>query len=37
MACGSGGPALHVAQVTGCRVTGVDINESGIVVETPRA
>ena len=30
VACGSGGPALHVAQVTGCRVTGVDINESGI-------
>jgi cyclopropane fatty-acyl-phospholipid synthase-like methyltransferase len=30
VACGSGGPALFAAQSTGCRVTGVDINESGI-------
>jgi ubiquinone/menaquinone biosynthesis C-methylase UbiE len=30
VACGSGGPALHAARVTGCRVTGVDINENGI-------
>ena len=30
VACGSGGPALFIAQTTGCHVTGVDINESGI-------
>src|SRR3954469_16265600 len=30
VACGSGGPAMFIAQSTGCRVTGVDINESGI-------
>ena len=30
IACGSGGPALYMARETGCRVTGVDINESGI-------
>src|SRR3712207_3179477 len=30
VACGSGGPALFIAQTTGCRVTGVDMNESGI-------
>jgi SAM-dependent methyltransferase len=28
--CGSGGPALFLARETGCRVTGVDINEAGI-------
>jgi ubiquinone/menaquinone biosynthesis C-methylase UbiE len=28
---GSGGPALFVAQESGCAVTGVDINENGIV------
>jgi len=28
--CGSGGPALFVAQTLGCNVTGIDINESGI-------
>ncbi len=30
VACGSGGPAVFMAQTTGCRVTGVDINASGI-------
>ncbi len=30
IACGSGGPALFMAETTGCRVTGVDINEAGI-------
>ena len=30
IACGSGGPALFTAETTGCRVTGIDINESGI-------
>jgi SAM-dependent methyltransferase len=28
--CGSGGPALFVAHESGCKVTGVDINENGI-------
>src|SRR5262245_58435027 len=28
--CGSGGPALFLARERGCRVTGVDVNESGI-------
>jgi SAM-dependent methyltransferase len=28
--CGSGGYALQVAGAVGCRVTGVDVNESGI-------
>jgi cyclopropane fatty-acyl-phospholipid synthase-like methyltransferase len=28
--CGSGGPALFLARETGCRVTGVDVNEAGV-------
>lgn len=28
--CGSGGPALFLARLTGCRVTGIDVNEHGI-------
>jgi ubiquinone/menaquinone biosynthesis C-methylase UbiE len=28
--CGSGGYALHLAEITGCRIMGLDINESGI-------
>lgn len=28
--CGAGGPALFVAQQTGCHVTGLDIDEQGI-------
>ncbi len=30
VACGSGGLALFAAEHTGCRVTGIDINENGI-------
>jgi SAM-dependent methyltransferase len=30
IACGSGGPALFMTQVTGCRVLGVDDNETAI-------
>jgi len=30
VASGSGGPAVHVARRTGCRVTGVDVNPSGV-------
>lgn len=30
VASGSGGPALFTAQTTGCRITGVDINEHAI-------
>ena len=28
--CGSGGPAMFLGREVGCRVTGVDVNESGI-------
>jgi SAM-dependent methyltransferase len=30
VACGSGGPALFLAEATGARVTGVDVNAAGI-------
>ncbi len=30
IASGSGGPALHLARKTGCRVTGLDANPSGV-------
>jgi SAM-dependent methyltransferase len=30
VASGSGGPALYLAGKTGCRVTGIDANESGV-------
>jgi ubiquinone/menaquinone biosynthesis C-methylase UbiE len=30
VACGAGGPALRVAAVTGCSVTGVDLHEAAI-------
>lgn len=29
-ACGSGGPTLRIAEITGCSVIGVDIHEQGI-------
>lgn len=31
VASGSGGPALHLAQRRGCRVTGVDVNAHGVL------
>lgn len=30
VACGSGGPALRIARITGCAVHGVDLHEQGI-------
>jgi cyclopropane fatty-acyl-phospholipid synthase-like methyltransferase len=30
VACGSGGPAMYIAEITACNVTGVDNNENGI-------
>lgn len=35
--CGSGGPALFVAGVTGARVTGIDINEHAMAAATKMA
>lgn len=35
--CGSGGPVLHVARLTGARVTGIDINEHGIATAARHA
>ncbi|MEO8288026.1 MAG: methyltransferase domain-containing protein [Chloroflexota bacterium] len=37
VACGSGGPAIFMAQTTGCRVTGIDINEGGVNTGTQMA
>jgi SAM-dependent methyltransferase len=31
VACGAGGPALHLAEMTGCTVTGVDLEQNAIV------
>ena len=30
VACGAGGPALKIAQMTGCSVTGIDVHEQAI-------
>jgi SAM-dependent methyltransferase len=30
VASGSGGPAVHVARTTGCRVTGIDVHSAGL-------
>ena len=35
--CGSGGPALHLARLTGARVTGIDINPDGIAAAARQA
>jgi len=37
VASGSGGPALYLAKTTGCRVTGIDANESGVTTATQMA
>jgi SAM-dependent methyltransferase len=37
IATGSGGPAIHLARSTGCRVTGVDVNPSGVAAATDAA
>ena len=37
VASGSGGPAAFVADRTGCRVTGIDANESGVATATQSA
>jgi SAM-dependent methyltransferase len=30
VACGSGGPALHLARTTGCEIVGVDLHDDGV-------
>ena len=37
IASGSGGPALYLARTTGCRVTGIDANESGVATASQMA
>lgn len=37
VASGSGGPSLHLARRTGCRVTGIDANPNGVAVATQAA
>jgi SAM-dependent methyltransferase len=37
VACGTGGPALFLAGLTGCRVTGVDLHEAGVTAASARA
>lgn len=37
VASGSGGPALHLAERAGCRVTGIDANESGVATAASAA
>jgi ubiquinone/menaquinone biosynthesis C-methylase UbiE len=37
IACGSGGPAVFLAEIAGCSVTGIDVNEHGLVTGRERA
>lgn len=37
VASGSGGPALHIARAVGCKITGIDENESGFRTATAMA
>ncbi len=37
VACGSGGVAMHLSRVTGCRVTGIDRSEAAIAAATTTA
>jgi SAM-dependent methyltransferase len=37
VACGSGGPALHLAATIGLKVTGIDINEASVAVANKAA
>lgn len=37
VASGSGGPALYLARKHGCRITGIDINESGVATANQAA
>jgi SAM-dependent methyltransferase len=37
VASGSGGPALYLANLTGCNVTGIDANDSGVATATQSA
>jgi SAM-dependent methyltransferase len=37
VASGSGGPAVYMARTTGCRVTGIDANESGVATASEMA
>jgi SAM-dependent methyltransferase len=37
VASGSGGPARYLARTTGCRVTGIDANESGVATASQMA
>ena len=37
IACGSGGPTLRIARVTGCYVYGIDVHEQGVAAARARA
>ena len=37
IACGTGGPALFLVEATGCRLTGVDLHETGIAAANAHA
>jgi SAM-dependent methyltransferase len=37
VASGSGGPAIFLAELTGCRVTGIDIDANGVATAVQRA